>query len=177
LTITLSGTPDHYYRMAQMQLDKRQRSTERESPSSHEHDNFGAASREEEEFEKDRLTFVKVRATCLEANAVLSGLSDSDPATRQAVVAQYEKLRNEMIAMALAIKTDLHRDSAIKELIGVSYRARDLKSARLLFDRLHDKIVRELVLKECPELLVPKDQPPTVNAKAQPYLDFRMWWP
>jgi hypothetical protein len=53
--------------------------------------------------------------------------------------------------MAFAIGTEFHRDSAIRYVIMVCRQAKDLKTARSLFERMHDEAQREIVLKECPE--------------------------
>jgi hypothetical protein len=92
-----------------------------------------------------------VKRKCVDIAISLSGLSDPNRATRQTAIAQYVKSRNEAIAMAVAIGTEFHRDSAIRHVIRVCREANDLKTARSLFERVHDDDLHEIILKECPE--------------------------
>jgi hypothetical protein len=109
----------------------------------------------------DRRAAVDVIIKCADISPSVLRLSDPNPATQQAAMAQYVKLRDEVIAMAFEIGTESHRASAIHPIIGVCLQAKDLKTARSLFESVQDPSRRELILKDYPECGRSSDQPKT----------------
>jgi hypothetical protein len=55
--------------------------------------------------------------------------------------------------MALAIDTEFHRHTAIRHVIGLCVQAKDLQTARSLFNRVQDASQRKIILQRHPECL------------------------
>jgi hypothetical protein len=75
-----------------------------------------------------------------------------DDRKRKYEAERYERAARAAMEIAIKISDDLLRDSAVRQIVGLCVKARDLKTARILFRAIQAVSMREDVLNEHPIL-------------------------
>jgi hypothetical protein len=65
---------------------------------------------------------------------------------------RYERAARVAMQIALKISDDLLRDSAVRQIIDLCFKANDLKTARVLFRAIQAVSIREEVMRDHPQL-------------------------
>jgi hypothetical protein len=97
----------------------------------------------------------KIRAICRTAadSAEKVGTSDGrSPNKPQPDRDRYERAARAAMAIAMKISDELVRDAAVREIVGLCMKARNIKTARALFRAIHASSIKAEVLKEHPTL-------------------------
>jgi hypothetical protein len=66
---------------------------------------------------------------------------------------RYQRAAKAAMEMAMKVSDALMRDAAVREIVELCLKARDLKTARILFRAIHAPSIRDDVLREYPDLV------------------------
>ena len=98
----------------------------------------------------------KIRDICHSAadSAAKSGslAGDRDSKKQQYEVQRYEQAGRAAMEIAMKITDDLLRDSAVRQIIDLCFKADDLRTSRILFRAIQSPSIRQEVLQDHPEL-------------------------
>src|SRR5262245_44669516 len=67
--------------------------------------------------------------------------------------ARYQNAARAAMAIAMKISDELMRDAGVKEIVELCLKARDLKTARVLFRAVQSPSIRDMVLRDRPDLV------------------------
>ena len=98
----------------------------------------------------------KIRDICrsaLDSAAKAGSLAGNrDSQEQQYEVQRYERAARAAMEIAMKIRDDLLRDSAVRQIIDLCFRADDLRTSRILFRAIQSPSIRQEVLQDHPEL-------------------------
>jgi hypothetical protein len=67
--------------------------------------------------------------------------------------ARYQSASRAAMAIAMKISDGLMRDAGVKEIVELCLKANDLKTARILFRAVQSPVIRDMVLRDRPDLV------------------------
>lgn len=98
----------------------------------------------------------KIRDICrsaLDSAAKAGSLAgDRDSKKQQHEVQRYERAGRAAMEIAMKIRDDLLRDSAVRQIIDLCFKADDLRTSRILFRAIQSPSIRQEVLQDHPQL-------------------------
>jgi hypothetical protein len=98
----------------------------------------------------------KIRDICRSAadSAAKAGslAGNRDSSKQQYEVQRYEQAARAAMAIAMKITDDLLRDSAVRQIVDLCFKADDLKTSRILFRAIQSASIRQEVLRDHPQL-------------------------
>ena len=98
----------------------------------------------------------KIRDICRSAadSATKTGSLGGDRGSnkQQDEVKRYEQAARAAMEIAMKISDDLLRDSAVREIIDLCFKANDLRTSRILFRAIQSQSIRQEVLADHPQL-------------------------
>jgi hypothetical protein len=65
---------------------------------------------------------------------------------------RYERAARAAMQIAMKMSDDLMRDAAVRDIVDLCLKANDMKTARILFRAIQAPSIRELVLRDHPDL-------------------------
>ena len=65
---------------------------------------------------------------------------------------RYERAARVAMEIAMKLSDDLMRDAAVRDIVDLCLKANDMKTARILFRAIQEPSIRELVLRDHPDL-------------------------
>jgi hypothetical protein len=98
----------------------------------------------------------KIRDICRSAadSAAKTGslAGDRDGEKQQYEVQRYEQAGRAAMEIAMKISDDLLRDSAVRQIIDLCFKANDLRTSRILLRAIQSSSIRQEVLRDYPKL-------------------------
>ena len=101
----------------------------------------------------------KIRAICRSAAdsaeqvAALSGPRTKSPEKKQKLESdRYERAAKVAMEIAMKVSDDLMRDAAVRDIIDLCLKAGDSKTAKILFRAIQAPSIRDMVLRDHPDL-------------------------
>ena len=98
----------------------------------------------------------KIRDICRSAAdsaaKTVSMAGDRDSGKQQYEVQRYERAARAAMEIAMKISDDLLRDSAVRQIIDLCFKADDLRTSRILFRAIQSPSIRQEVLRDHPQL-------------------------
>jgi hypothetical protein len=101
----------------------------------------------------------KIRAICRSAAdsaeqvAALSGIRTKSLEKKQKLESgRYERAAKVAMEIAMKVSDDLMRDAAVRDIIDLCLKAGDLKTAKILFRAIQAPSLRDMVLRDHPDL-------------------------
>jgi hypothetical protein len=101
----------------------------------------------------------KIRAICRSAAdsaeqvAGLSGSRTRSPEKKQKLASErYERAAKVAMEIAMKVSDNLMRDAAVRDIVDLCLKAGDLKTAKILFRAIQAPSIRDMVLRDHPDL-------------------------
>ena len=98
----------------------------------------------------------KIRDICRSAadSATKTGslAGDRDSEKQQYEVQRYEQAGRAAMEIAMKISDDLLRDSAVRQIIDLCFKANDMRTSRILLRAIQSSSIRQEVLRDYPKL-------------------------
>jgi hypothetical protein len=97
----------------------------------------------------------KIRAICRAAASCAEAVGTPDkqsPGKLQIERDRYERAAKVAMELAMKVSDGLVRDAAVREIVGLCMKARNIKTARALYRAIHAGSIKAEVLKEYPTL-------------------------
>lgn len=94
----------------------------------------------------------RIRDICRAAAGIAEKAGGIRGSGQEHDVRRYERASRAAMEIALKISDDLLRDSAVRQIIDLSLKADDFKTARVLFRAIQAASIREEMMRDHPEL-------------------------
>ena len=94
----------------------------------------------------------RIRDICRAASGIAVNVGGAHGGRPEHGIRRYERASRAAMEIALKISDDLLRDSAVRQIIDLCFKADDLKMARVLFRAIQAVSIREEVMRDHPQL-------------------------
>ena len=97
----------------------------------------------------------KIRAICRDAAGCAEAVGAPDKRSAQTLKVErdrYERAAKLAMEIAMKVSDELVRDAAVREIVGLCMKAKNIKTARALYRAIHSGSIKAEVLREHPAL-------------------------